>query len=177
VQIQTRSDYEAFVAHLFHLSASIGIRPAARALGISEERAKKIAQRRKFGISKIRRTDTNPHPKALSVPTSPQAIEATQRVIEHYGNRAKIGATIAGAKALEHLADSTGAELVKPAAAISGDQWTKAVDRAAGWTAARQNPVQVAVQVNLPTAEETAERKARHARLDEIAALLRDKGK
>ena len=167
----TRADYEAFIVHLYHLSRNIGIVAAARALGVNVERAKKIAQRRKFNIGRIVERGRNP----LQSPKSPDAIEATEQVIAHYGIRAKIGATIAGAKALEHLADSTGAELVKPAAAISGDQWTKAVDRAAGWTAARQNPVQVAVQVNLPTPEELSERKARHARLDEIAALLRAK--
>jgi len=156
---------------------SIGLRPAARACGLSEDRVRNWSSRQKWGIANLPCATAIGYRGSQCTPTPPDTtpIEAAQRIVEHYGNRAKIGATIAGAKALEHLADSTGAELVKPAAAISGDQWTKAVDRAAGWTAARQNPVQVAVQVNLPSAEETAERKQRHARLDEIAALLRAK--
>ena len=166
-----RARYEVFVTHLYHLAKSIGLRPAARALGIPEDRARKIAERRNFNIGRVAHVGRPP----LKSPESHQAIEATENVIQHYGNRAKIGATIAGAKALEHLADSTGAELVKPAAAISGDQWTKAVDRAAGWSAARQNPVQVAVQVNLPSAEERAELRKTDAKLDEIAALLRSR--
>lgn len=94
--------------------------------------------------------------------------------MQHYGDRAKIGATIAGAKALEHLADADAVKLVTPGYSIAADQWTKAVDRAAGWTAARQSPVQVAVQVNMPSAEEKAELRETDAKLDEIAALLRE---
>jgi hypothetical protein len=102
-------------------------------------------------------------------------MEATENVIAHYGNRAKISATIAGARALEHLADADAVKLVTPAASIAADQWTKAVDRAAGWTQARQQGVNVGVAVNvtLPTAEERAERREGHAKLDEIARLLR----
>ena len=176
MQIATRSDYESFVAHLFHLSASIGIRPAARALGISEERAKKIAQRRKFGISKLRRSDTNPKPLfPASVPNFPQAIEATSNIITHYSDRAKIGATIAGAKALEHLADAEPHKLVAPANAIAADQWTKAVDRAAGWTQSRAQGVTVNVANIVPPSDtERAERKAVHAQLDAITRLLAD---
>ncbi len=177
MQISNRTDYEVFVAHLFHLCANIGIRPAARALGIPEERAKKIAQRRGFGISKLRKADTRAlsNPNALKFPNSPQAIEATNNIVQHYGDRAKISATIAGAKAMEHLADTNSADLVKPANAIAADQWTKAVDRAAGWTQARQQGVTVNVaNIVPPTDAERAERKAVHAQLDAITALLQD---
>ena len=176
-----RARYETFVNDLHHLSLDIGLNAAARAMGISEARARKISSRRRFNLKRLFGGNGRAHPNApliatggpASLPVTADGIEAKRRIIEHYGDRAKIGATIAGAKALEHLADSTGAELVKPAAAISGDQWTKAVDRAAGWTAARQSPVQVAVQVNMPSAEEKAELRETDAKLDEIAALLR----
>jgi hypothetical protein len=164
----TRVQYETFVNDLHHLSLDIGIRPAARAMGISEDRARKISSRRGFKLATLKRV-SGPSARSPNV----TAIEAKSAIIQHYGDRAKIGATIAGAKALEHLADSSGAELVKPAAAISGDQWTKAVDRAAGWSAARQAPVQVAVQVNMPSEAERAELRETDAKLDEIASLLR----
>lgn len=170
MQIATRSQYEAFIAHLYHLSLNIGIRPACRALGISEERGKKIAQRRGFNISKLREARGA---EPLPVPTSPQSIEATLKVVQHYGDRAKIGATIAGAKALEHLADTPGDALCKPANAISADQWTKAVDRAAGWTQSRAQGVTVNVANIVPPSDtERAERKAVHAQLDAITRLL-----
>ena len=167
----TKAQYELFVNDLHHLSLDIGIRPAARAMGISEDRARKISSRRRFKLLAVRPALSG------SVARSPNvtAIEAKAQIVQHYGDRAKIGATIAGAKALEHLADTQGADLVKPGNAISADQWTKAVDRAAGWTQARQQSagVNVAVQVNVPTPADDAERRERHAKLDEIAALLR----
>ncbi len=159
------------MAHFHALALNIGIRPACRALSISEERGKKIAQRRRFNIGLIRQRTNGS--EASEVPKVPDALEAVSRVVQHYGDRAKIGATIAGAKALEHLADATGAELVKPAAAISGDQWTKAVDRAAGWTQARAQGVSVQVAViNPPSEAECAERRSVHAALDAIARRL-----
>lgn len=171
MHVITRSEYDIFVAHLFHLSTSIGLANACRALGINIERGKKIAQRRNFNLSRIR-----PHlARSLPVPKSPQAIEAIANVVQHYGDRAKISATIAGAKAMEHLADSNGEVLCKPANAISADQWTKAVDRAAGWTQARAQGIAVNVAVITPPSDtERAERKAVHVQLDAITRLLAD---
>jgi len=138
----------------------------------------KISSRRKWNLASLSpalNTPGNGNGAPLSAEVS-NAIEDTKRIVQHYGDRAKIGATIAGAKALEHLADSTGADLVKPAAAISGDQWTKAVDRAAGWTAARQQGTTVQVAVITPPSEaERAAMDATDAKLDEITALLRAK--
>ena len=161
------------MSDLHHLSLDIGIRPAARAMGISEDRARKISSRRRFNLVRARCNAVSGPPSRSPNVTG---IEAKAAIVQHYGDRAKIGATIAGAKALEHLADSTGADLVKPAAAISGDQWTKAVDRAAGWTAARQQGTTVQVAIITPPSEaERAAMDATDAKLDEITALLREK--
>ena len=169
----TKAAYKQFVSDLHHLSLDIGIRPAARAMGISEDRARKISSRRRFNLVRARCNAVSGPPSRSPNVTG---IEAKAAIVQHYGDRAKIGATIAGAKALEHLADSTGADLVKPAAAISGDQWTKAVDRAAGWTAARQQGTTVQVAVITPPSEaERAAMDATDAKLDEITALLRAK--
>ena len=172
----TKAAYEQFVSDLHHLSLDIGIRPAARAMGISEDRARKISSRRRFNLVRARCNAVSGPPSRSPNVTG---IEAKAAIVQHYGDRAKIGATIAGAKALEHLADTQGVDLVKPGNAISADQWTKAVDRAAGWTQARQQSagVNVAVQVNVPTPADDAERRERHAKLDEIAALLRQSAK
>ena len=150
----------------------IGVRPAARAIGLNENRVLQWTRRGKWGINGKAVTLRGAPPGNQNVITP---LEAVSNIVQHYGDRAKIGATIAGAKALEHLADAQGVDLVKPANAISADQWTKAVDRAAGWTQARQQAagVNVAVQVNVPTPEDDAERRERHAKLDEIASLLR----
>ena len=164
----TKVQYESFVNDLHHLSLDIGIRPAARAMGISEDRARKISSRRGFKLALVRRPPTLERPSP-----SVTAIEAKQQIIQHYGDRAKIGATIAGAKALEHLADSEAHKLVAPANAIAADQWTKAVDRAAGWTQSRAQGVTVNVaNIIPPTDAERSDRKAVHAQLDEITRLL-----
>ncbi len=153
------------------LAMQIGLRPAARACNLDEHRVLKWAQRGKWNINGIAPALRGPQPASSNV-LSP--IEAVGNIVQHYGDRAKIGATIAGAKALEHLADQDGSKLTTPAAAISGDQWTKAVDRAAGWTQARAAGVNVgvAVTINPPSAEERAERRAVHASLDAITKLL-----
>ena len=172
----TKAQYQVFTLRLFNLACQIGLRPAARAIGISEDQARKISSRRKWNMASLSPAingQVNGSGGPSVSPTVTAAIEDTKRIVQHYGDRAKIGATIAGALALEHLADAEGDTLVKPCNAIAADQWTKAVDRAAGWTAARQSPVQVAVQVNMPSAEEKAELRETDAKLDEIAALLR----
>ncbi len=167
----TKADNGTLQSQVRLLALSIGLRPAARAMGLSEDRVRNWSRRFKWGLSAL---GISAVPSSAATPADTSAIEVAERVVRHYGDRAKIGATIAGAKALEHLADSTGAELVKPANAISGDQWTKAVDRAAGWTQARQQGVNVGVQVNItpPSEAERAERRAVHATLDAIARRL-----
>ena len=142
-------------------------------MGISEDRARKISSRRRFNLVRARCNAVSGPPSRSPNVT---AIEAKAQIVQHYGDRAKIGATIAGAKALEHLADTEGEALCKPAKAISADQWTKAVDRAAGWTAARQQGTTVQVAVITPPSEaERAAMDATDAKLDEITALLRAK--
>ena len=77
---------------------------------------------------------------------------------------------------MEHLADAPAQDLVKPGNSIAADQWTKAVDRAAGWTQARAQGVTVNVaNIVPPTADERAERRAVHASLDAITKLLQDR--
>ncbi len=152
------------------LALQIGLRPAARACNVDEHRVLKWAQRGKWGISNVSPALTGKRPASSNVLTP---IEAVANVVQHYGDRAKISACIAGSKAMEHLADADGAELVKPSNAISGDQWTKAVDRAAGWTQARAQGVSVQVAViNPPSEAERQERRAVHAALDAIARRL-----
>ncbi len=155
------------------LAMNIGLRAAARTMGLSEERTRQWASRGKWGISTLPIVRI-PGPTAAAMsPNVTPAHEVIASVVQHYGDRAKIGACIAGSKALEHLADQDGSKLVSPAAAISGDQWTKAVDRAAGWTQARAQGVSVQVAViNPPSEAERQERRAVHAALDAIARRL-----
>ncbi len=171
LQALNHSQFSALQSQVRVLALNVGLRAAARACNLTEDRVRQWASRGKWGISAV-------HPVAFPKPfVSPDVTpphEAILQIVQHYGDRAKLGAVQAGAKALEHLADASGAELVKPGNAISGDQWTKAVDRAAGWTQARQQGANVAVQVNItpPSDAERAERRAVHAALDAIAKRL-----
>lgn len=156
------------------LAMQIGIRPAARAIGLDEERVLKWSQRGKWNVGNVASTLRGRVQSPQNVLTP---IEAVANIVQHYGDRAKIGATIAGAKALEHLADTRPEQLVRPANSIAADQWTKAVDRAAGWTQSRAQGVGVAVQVNItpPSEAERSERRAVHAQLDAITKLLQSR--
>ncbi len=167
----TRELAASFRAQVQMLAIQIGVRPAARACGLDEDRVRKWSQRGKWNVGNVASTIRGPSPSPQNV-TSP--IDAIQNVVQHYGDRAKIGATIAGARALEHLADADADTLVKPAHSIAADQWTKAVDRAAGWTQSRAAGVNVGVQVNItpPSEAERAERRSVHAKLDEITRAL-----
>jgi len=169
----TKAEFRGFTEQVQMLAMQIGVRPAARAIGLNENRVLQWARRGKWGINGKAVTLRGAPPGNQNVITP---LEAVSNIVQHYGDRAKIGATIAGAKAMEHLADADGEALCKPANAISADQWTKAVDRAAGWTAARQQGTTVQVAVITPPSEaERAAMDATDAKLDEITALLRAK--
>ena len=192
----TKADYDKFCDGLHHLALDIGIRPAARAMGIGEERAKKIAQRRNWRIRQHKpiipwrdraAERLNGEQRVVgsiqspSIPVSPigiSSIEVKQRLLELYGDRAKLAAANCSAKVFEHLTEQPPGVLVSPATAISADQWSKVADRTLGWTQARAQAQGVTVNIaNIlpPTAEEDAERRKRHASLDELTRLLTEK--
>ncbi len=166
----TKAEFRGVQQSVQSLALQIGLNPAARAYNLNIERVKKWAQRQKWNISHWQLTG----PKPVLSPNVPSSVEAVANVVAHYGDRAKIGATIAGARALEHLADTpSAADLIKPASSIAADQWTKAVDRAAGWTQSRAAGVTVNVANIVPPSEaERADRRAVHAQLDAITRLL-----
>ncbi len=166
----TKADNGTLQSQVRLLALSIGLRPAARAMGLSEDRVRNWSSRFKWGLSAL---GISAVPSAAATPADTSAIEVAERVVRHYGDRAKISACIAGSKAMEHLADSPAPELVKPGNSIAADQWTKAVDRAAGWTQTRAQGVSVQVAViNPPSEAERSERRAVHAALDAIARRL-----
>jgi hypothetical protein len=168
--LMTKAEFASYQSQVQMLAMQIGVRPAARAIGLDENRVLQWSRRGKWRIGNVAPTMRGALPGNQNVITP---IEAVANVVQHYGDRAKISACIAGSKAMEHLADSEARELVKPGNSIAADQWTKAVDRAAGWTQARAQGIAVNVAVITPPSEtERAERKAVHAQLDAITRLL-----
>ena len=162
----TRQQYELFCQNLHHLALDIGLRPACRALGISEVRGRKISSRRKWNLSKYSPAlsgygDPQESPKVT------QAIEVKRALIEHHSDRTKLGFARTVTKVAEHLAEQTPEALVKPGVAIAAEQYGKLSDKTYGWSAARaQAPSVQIANIVLPSAEERAKIDAIDAKLD-----------
>ncbi len=173
----TKAQYELVKNDAHHLALDIGVRPAARALGLSESRVQKWSHREKWNIGLLRpRSISNGDNglTALEPGGTNGAIEAKRRILEHYSDRAKVGLAIATSKVAEHMAELDAPKLATPGVSISADAWSKVSDRNFGWTQARAQGANVAVQVNItpPSEAERAERRQVHAALDAIAKRL-----
>ena len=167
----TRQQYEVFCTHLFHLACDIGLRPAARALGIHEDKARTIASRRKWNLRKL-----SPAIKAnFKAPQTPHdtALDIKRELLEQGSTRTKLALSQAAVTATEHLAQLDGKSLMAPTHGIAADTWSRTADRVHGWQAERQKPLVQIANVRLPTPEEEEERRKAHRALDEIARKLR----
>jgi hypothetical protein len=171
----TRAQYEHFCTGFYHLASDIGIRPACRALGISESKGLKIAWKRKWHLSKYSigahvRTPHSANHNAL------ESVEITQdvkrRLLEQGSTRTKLALSQAAVTATEHLAGLDGKSLMAPTHGIAADTWSRTADRVHGWQAERQKPLVQIANVSLPTPEERAERQRAHDALDAIARKL-----
>ena len=171
----TRAQYEHFCTGFYHLASDIGIRPACRALGISESKGLKIAWKRKWHLSKcsIGAHVRTPH----SFTTAQESVEITQdvkrRLLEQGSTRTKLALSQAAVTATEHLAGLDGKSLMAPTHGIAADTWSRTADRVHGWQAERSKPLVQIANVTIPTPEEQAERRDAHRALDEIAMALR----
>ena len=176
----TRQQYEVFCTHLFHLATDIGIRPASRALGISESKGLKIAWRRKWNISRycaptLKQTHSNGvSTNGISALESDRIAEdVKERLLAQRSGRTKLALASAAATASEHLATLEGSKLCTPHSGIAADTWSRTADRVHGWQAERSKPLVQIANVTLPTPEEREARRRAHAALDEIAKALR----
>ena len=97
-------------------------------------------------------------------------------ILRDQSEKTQLYMSSAALKASFQAAEMTGEQLLDKNVAVALQAHNRTADTTHGWTASRQqNQTQVAVQVVMPTPEEQAQRKAEHAKLDEIAALLREK--
>jgi hypothetical protein len=168
----TKDQFNSLLNDVQHLAMDIGVRPAARALGLSEARVMKWSSRYKWGIAAL-------FPPGLHVPRPSAmvsgAIEAKRRILEQHRSRTQLGMAQSATNAFEHLADKPGNALCSPATAIAASQWAKVADITHGYAAERTAPPQVQVAIiSQPTEIEREERRAMHARLDDIARRLAD---
>ena len=171
----TRDQYELFCQNLHHLALDIGLRPACRALGISEDRGRMISHRRKWNLSKYSPATTHPRPTEL--PSVTKAIEIKRALIEHHSDRTKLGFARTVTKVAEHLAEQTPEALVKPGVAMAAEQYGKLSDKTYGWSAARaQAPSVQIANIVLPSAEERAKINAIDAKLDAFVGKYLKRG-
>ena len=165
----TRQQYEVFCTHLFHLATDIGLRPAARALGISEAKGLKIASRRKWNLRAISPALKTTHNARRS---SDVIIDIKRELLEQGSTRTKLALSQAAVTATEHLATLDGKSLMAPTHGSAADTWSRTADRVHGWQAERQKPLVQIANVRLPTPEEREERRKAHQALDQIARSL-----
>ena len=168
----TKSQYYQLKRDAHHLSLEIGVRTAARALGIPEGRLLKWSHRDKWNIHLVR-------PSSLSAPKDPResggildGLEAKKRILQKMGDRTRVGLARSAMKASEHASELDGGKLMERDTSIALLNHAKVASVTHGWQAQDQVNVNVANLV-MPTPEEREERARVHAALDAIAAKLK----
>ena len=166
---QTKAEVIAQREQVRMLGIALGNwREAARQCGLSEGRVLNWVVR--YGW-KLPKRIVAPHPRELLSPVVGLVTpaESLQERLKHDAEATRLGLSTATRKASLSLAERDGDEVVNASARLK-DVVSSAV-QLHGWNA--QAGVNVGVQVNvpLPTAEERAERKAIHAKLDQIFRL------
>src|SRR5215831_9018911 len=163
---QTKAEVIAQREQVRMLGIALGNwREAARQCGLSEGRVLNWVVR--YGWKLPKRIEA-PHPREVLSPVVTPA-ESLQERLKHDAEATRLGLSTATRKASVSLADRDGDDVVNASARLK-DVVSSAV-QLHGWNA--QAGVNVGVQVNvpMPTAEERAERKAIHAKLDQIFRL------
>jgi len=115
--------------------------------------------------------------KRIPQPNATAVHEAYGAAIENHSNRSRLALAQAGTNASEHFATLDGEYFATKDNAIALEATSRAIDRTHGSSiAAQQAPaVNVAVQVNLPTPEERAQRSAIHEKLNAISDAIKEK--
>lgn len=150
------------------VAMQIGLRPAARAIGIKEDRIRQWARRFKWNISAIR-----PSANGASLsPTVTEPINALANVLAVEGDRTRSAMARTARRSFEHCDTLSDDQLHAMDRAIALEKHARVASIAHQW----QNVgAQVAVQVNvpMPSAEERQEMRSIDAKLDAIAAKLK----
>jgi len=163
----SRSEAESFREQTRALALQIGLRPAARALGLNEERVKKWGQRYNWQIGLIR-----PASSANLSPSVPKPVNVLVEMLAQEGDRTRSAMARTARRAFEHCDTLQDGDLHAMDRAIALEKHGRVASIAHQW----QNVgAQVAVQVNvpLPSAEERQEMRSIDAKLDAIAAKLK----
>ena len=165
----SRAELNAFKQQAFILACQLGLRPTARALGISEARIMKWASRDKWNISAIRPSATRAE---LSANVS-QPISVMPKIMSQMADRTRLAMARTSLRAFEHSDTLSDEQLHELPRGVALEKHGRNAQMAHGWNQASAN---VAVQVNVPMPSEAEREEMRSidAKLDAIAAKLKD---
>jgi len=154
------------------LALAIGLRPAARKLGINEHTATVWSHRYKWRIADYLSSHarTSQDPKKSNEVTAHTALKD---VIDEQGEDTRLYLSAASLKSAYHAATLEGRSILEKETSQALLNTARTADVVHGYTAARQQGVSVQIaNVIMPTEEEKAQRKAIDAKLDEITRRL-----
>ena len=170
----SRAEAHAFRQQAQMLALQIGLTPAAHAIGIKPERIRKWNERYKWNVSAIRPRSTKHDADLAEMSRSvTNPINALSNLLAVEADRTRSAMARTARRAFEHADTLNDAQLHEMPRAIALQNHAKTAGIAHAWNQAAAN---VAVQVNvpLPTESEREEMRSIDAKLDEIAAKLRD---
>ena len=113
------------------LAIAVGVREAARQLGLSEERVMKWSQRGHWLT-----TEVKPQPPTVTrndVRTVRRPSEVLLSALKSDSDRTKLGLSKAARKAAETFAGMGGDKLCEPASALSASKWAGTAETVHAW--------------------------------------------
>lgn len=129
------------------LVQAVGVRPAARELGIPEATVQAWSARGNWRPDEIREERAIAIAATKVQPSGPNPAEAMANILESLSHRSRLGFAKASAKVAEDAADKPVAELIEDAQAIN--TWAKTASLAHGWAGSAGTTVNVAVALRL----------------------------
>jgi hypothetical protein len=141
------------------LAIAIGVRNAARKLGLDENRVLKWSERGKWF-----KAEPKPQPPTVTqndVISVIKPSDALAQTLSDDSNATKIGFSRAARKVSQHLAEGTAKALVRPATAISASKWATVAGQVHGWQESKRDEgglvaIQL-IRLELPQAQEIIE--------------------
>ena len=170
VAIAERETTLAFREQVKALALQIGLRPAARALGLNEETVKRWGSRYKWNIGAL--MPALPGRSCERPLNAPEPINVLASILAQEGDRTRSAMARTARRAFEHADTLPDAALHELPRSVAMEKHAKVAQIAHGWNTA-QNQVAVQVNVPLPSAEERDEMRSIDAKLDAIAAKLK----
>lgn len=159
---------------LHTLALCIGLRPAARRLGIKERTALTWSHRGNWKLSEVFALSHCPahsgRPAAKS--NAITAHEALTQIFSEQSEDTRLYLSAASLKAAHDASKAKGHTLRSKSGSTGLLNVARTTDIVHGWTAARQQPAVQIANVVLPTPEQSADLKAVDRRLDALTRLF-----